>query len=614
MAHRTFSVVRVLSSLTLSALLLVPAAARGQAASEEPQPREPTPEAPPVEAAPPAAPPPDAAPPADAPPAEGTTPAEAAPPAEGVASAEAPAAGAPSTEGAAPAEEAPAAEAAATEAPEQTLPPKASLPGSRRPPGLGLAPEAPPVGPAPGGRAPSFGTPLEPDGATLVISGNVAAWFTAGFGRRPSDASDDYDGISVHVPPHMAGRSPFWRQSELSLFVTYGTPTVNATVSYRAQTGGREYQGYTTPVTGPAFGQAYLSINPEPLGDLRVRVVMGAFTEVYGGPGQWGWGLFGPLIAVRGYGETTHLDYGLSPKLRLTADAGVMGVPGVPEDFPRGDYTGWTETGVSTLAYHGHAGFNYAGQYIFRLHAARAQGTDERQYLLRTHAKTDPDTGAVVTVTEPPRDGTMDVFAAEGHVYGVPWGHLGVSGGLWNFENAHSVHDALWWGVKYTKGASDMLRDYVGSVEGVGTGTGKVAAISAEYNMSLARIAWHPRPFDGRSADVRVSIAGVAHKTLETDDPQFENNSGYLFGTEVEYQMLSWLSFNVRSYGENRDWLGKRWAAYNVAPGLAFRSDWQSSDRIELWYSRHFYSDVVDNNPAQPLDHHLVAIGAFLGF
>jgi hypothetical protein len=592
----------VLSPLTLSALLVVPAAARAQAASDESWSEEPA----------------SAAPPADAPPIEDTAPAEAAKPAEGTAPADAPPADdAASAEAATPAPET-APDAPAEDTPdvaaEQTLPPKASLPGSQRPPGLGLSPDAPPVGPAPGGRAPSFGTPLGPDNATLVISGNITAWLTAGIGRKPKDATDDYDGIAVHVPPIVAGRSPFFRQSELTLFVTYGTPIVSATVSYSASLGGREYQGYTSPTNGPVFGQAYLSLNPDPLGDLKVRVQMGAFTEVYGGPGQWGWGIFGPLLAVRGYGGTTHFDYGVSPKLRVTADAGVMGVPGVPEDFPRGDYTGWTETGVSTLAFHAHAGFNYAGKYSFRVHAARAQGTDEREYILRQRTETDPQTGQSVIVVQPPRDGTMDVLAAEAHAYGVPWGHFGVSGGLWNFKNAFSVHDALWWGVKYTKGASDMLNDYVGSATGPGTGTGKVAAISAEYNMSLARIMWHPRPFDGRSADVRVNIAGMAHKTLETDDPGYEGTSGYLFGVDVEYQMLRWLSLNVRSYGENRDWLDKRWAAYNIAPGLAFRSDWQSADRIELWYSRHFYSDDVDNNSAQPLDHHLVALGAFLGF
>jgi hypothetical protein len=365
-------------------------------------------------------------------------------------------------------------------------------------------------------------------------------------------------------------------------------------VSYTARAGGREYEGYQSAGNGPQFGQAYMTIVPNPIGDLRLRSLMGAFTEVHAGPGQWGWGIFGPLIAVRGYGESTHFDYTLTSKLRLTGTLGVMGVPGVPEDFVRGDYTGWTETGVSTIAYHAHAGFNYEGKYIFRLHYAGGTGTDERQYL-----------------TDYPRDGQMDVYAAEGHVYGVPWGHFGISGGLWDFYDAKSVHDAIWWGVKYTKGATDMLRDYIGEA---GTGTGKVAAISAEFNTSLARIAWHPRNYDGRSPDVRVSVAGIYHATLETDDPAFEGSNGFLIGTEIEYQMLRWLSFNVRSYGENREWLGDRWGAYNLAPGLAFRSDWQSPDRIELWYSRHFYSDTVDNNSAQPLDRDIVALGVFLGF
>lgn len=471
---------------------------------------------------------------------------------------------------------------------------KASLIGSPRPQGLGLAPEAPPVGPAPGGRAPSFGTPLDPDDASLVISGNISAWQTSGFGRTPEDAGDAYSGPIVHTPPFVGGRAPFWRESEMSLYVTYGTPQVTGTLSFRASANGREYQGFYAPVNGATYGQAYLTLNPDPIGNLRLRFIMGAFTEVHAGPGEWGWGIFGPLIAMRGYGESTHFDYSLSRKLRLIGTAGVMGVPGVPEDTVRGDYAGWTDTGISTIAYHAHAGFNYEGKYIFRLHYAGATGTDEREYLV-----------------EEPRDGQMNVYAFDAHAYGVPWGHLGLSGGLWDFHDATGVHDAIWWGVKYTKGASDMLRDYVGTA---GTGSGKVAAVSAEFNTSLARIAWHPRNFDGRSADVRISVGGVYHQTLETDDENFEGSNGYMAGLDLEYRMLRWLSFNVRSYAENREWRDERWGAYNVAPGLSVRSDWQSTDRIELWYSRHFYSDAVDNNSVQPLDQDVVALGVFLGF
>lgn len=483
-------------------------------------------------------------------------------------------------------------EAAAREEALQNLPETPSLPGSARPPGLGLAPEAPDSRHAPNGRSPSFGTPLGLDDAAFVISGNFSGWLTAGIGSEPGDATADYEGTPIHVPPIVAGRSPFWRQAELSLFLTYGTPVVQATVGYLAYAGGREYTGFANPVAGPTFSQGYLTVNPDPIGELRVRVLMGAFTENYAGVGQWGWGLFGPMIAVRGYGETTQFDYSVSNELHVTGAAGIMGVPGVPEDFVRGNFTGWTETGISTLAYHGHLGLNYRGQFIFRGHYAGARGTDERVYL-----------------TTNPRDGAMDVFALESHWYGVPWGHLGVSAGYWDFRHAESVHDAIWWGVKYTKGAADMLRDYVGT-----GGNGKVVAVSAEFNTSLARIAWHPRSFDGRSPDIRVTVAGVAHRTLETLDPDFEDAAGYLFGTEVEYQMFRFLSANVRAFGENRSWMGDRWEAYSIAPGFAFRSDWQSPDRIEIWYSRQFYSDVVDNNSAQPLDRDLLAVGVFLGF
>ena len=49
-------------------------------------------------------------------------------------------------------------------------------------------------------------------------------------------------------------------------------------------------------------------------------------------------------------------------------------------------------------------------------------------------------------------------------------------------------------------------------------------------------------------------------------------------------------------------------------PGLAFRSNWQSTDRIELIYTRRFYSNAVDNNPARPLDRNVLALGAYINF
>src|SRR5690606_30950300 len=69
-----------------------------------------------------------------------------------------------------------------------------TLPGSERPKGLGLSPEAPPTPPPPGGRAPSFGAPSVDDEWTLQIRGRVAGWLAAGIGREPENAPPEYEG------------------------------------------------------------------------------------------------------------------------------------------------------------------------------------------------------------------------------------------------------------------------------------------------------------------------------------------------------------------------------------------------------------------------------------
>jgi hypothetical protein len=259
---------------------------------------------------------------------------------------------------------------------------------------------------------------------------------------------------------------------------------------------------------------------------------------------------------------------------------------------------------------------SYKNQYVFRLHYARANGTDERRYLLPQPANE-------------ARDGHMDVYVAEARAVVAPFGELGVSGGFWNLKNASAVHDGIWWGIDWTKGAQDLTNKYLGTSSG---GNGQVAAISAQYSMSLATLLYHyaGRSFDGNGPDVRISVAGVGHTTLDSRDPYMSDASGYLLGNEIQYQMLSWFGLSLRSFAESRDAVVTRprvdgeivrgssgvdrWSVYSVSPGIAFRTSWQSTDRIELIYSRRFYSDTADNNSAQPLDRDVFALGAYLDF
>jgi hypothetical protein len=193
---------------------------------------------------------------------------------------------------------------------------------------------------------------------------------------------------------------------------------------------------------------------------------------------------------------------------------------------------------------------------------------------------------------------------------------------------ANPIHDGFWWTVDWTQGARETRDKYLGPLS---NGTGSFFAISAQYEFSLGSIMWHPAPFDGRSPDLRVAVAGLYHKTLDTEDPGYSDAYGYQFGLDVEYRMLSWLSGTLRSYGTIRNpsyrpivnsapgsqyggtGLGD-YTTVTVTPGLAFRSDWQAPERIEIAYSRFFYSDFVDSNPQDPRDENVVTVGASVSF
>jgi hypothetical protein len=515
----------------------------------------------------------------------------------------------------------------------EPIPPAvAALPGSPRPMGSGLAPEAPQAAPAAGGRAPSFGAPTKKGAWAFNLGGSIFAWEAVGFGKVPATPGPNQISTPIlHVPALVEGSQPNWSTTGGSLFIQYGNSVVSATVNAVFNATGKERQGFYSATNGPAMGQAFLTINPLPMGQLQLSVRLGAFTESFAGPGQWGWGLFGPMLATRGYGFSATGQYPLTDQLLTTFQVGFQGVPGVPEDFVRGEYTGWLETGISSLVAHAHAGVVYKNQYTARLHYARAHGFDDRQYLV-----------------EEPRDGTIDVLLLETRYMASPFGQLGVTLGFWNFDDANRVHDAIWWGLDWTKGGTDMLRDYVGlggapnglcnpiaDANGVVTGDpfpctgdvtrdgtpvlvangdGKLFAVSAEYDTSLAALLWHPRPFNGTAPDIRLALAATAHFTLDSGDPAFQGASGVLLGAQIEYQMLSWLSAPLRLSGEDRDFQFGRYRVYSVSPGISFRRDWQSTDRIELIYTRRFYNSAVDDNPARPLDPHVLALGAYISF
>jgi hypothetical protein len=173
------------------------------------------------------------------------------------------------------------------------------------------------------------------------------------------------------------------------------------------------------------------------------------------------------------------------------------------------------------------------------------------------------------------------------------------------------VGDGVWWGVDYTQGAKDMINKFLGPQSG---GNGTVAAIGGEWDFSVSSILWYPRSFTGQAPDLRVGIAAMLTRTVATDDPNYKNMTGYYTGVETEYRFSSLCSLTFQAYGESRgSYLGE-WSVYSLNPGIAFHSDWLSTDRIQLIYGRRFYSHAADPNSAQPLDRNMLALGGYITF
>jgi len=444
-----------------------------------------------------------------------------------------------------------------------------------------------------------------------------------GLGRKSADAPSGDDGTPLHTTPLIAGPDPIYGGTAAKLDFQYGNRTVMAFASYEVSLAAAEWEGHYRARNGPRVRTAYLTVTPPPLGNARLRFQAGAFPAHYGAPGPWGWGTFGPVLAVHGYGGIAALDYDLPDSKVLSLEYGISAVSEMPEELVRGTFTEWPEVGLSSVVNHAHAGISLKNKYFAKLHFAHADGRNLREYLDDVRVtSTDPATGSTVVDYEDHRDpdGSMLVAALELRWVEDPYGQLGVTPVYWNFDRALSVHDGIWWGLNWTAGGREMTRKTLGPVS---QGTGQIAAISAEYNFSLSRMLAYPDPFDGNGRDLRVNLAFLPYWTLETDDPTHDGADGYYVGAYVEHVLLSWLSTTYRFYGESRDSVTfntraepqrGRWSAFNASLGLALHSDWQSRDRIELAYSRYFYSQLADNNPVQPLDREVFTLGASLAF
>lgn len=129
------------------------------------------------------------------------------------------------------------------------------------------------------------------------------------------------------------------------------------------------------------------------------------------------------------------------------------------------------------------------------------------------------------------------------------------------------------------------MRDYLGPNSG---GNGKMVTVGGEYNLSLSRLLFYPRDFDGKSRNVVLSAFGIlTHVT--SANPLYNANHMLKVGCEGTYTLLSWLAASARLDYVNptNNISGREFGI--VSPRLIFRSGWQSRNQVVFQYSRYTY-------------------------
>jgi hypothetical protein len=590
-------------------------------------------EAPPAEApaAPPAA---EEAPPADAPAADAPAadaPAADAPaadaPAADAPAADAPAADAPAAD--APAADAPAADAPAAEEPDdddegfQPVAPAAAAPAAAAPadeevaeleypgyvPGykrfasLGLSPHATKQRTSmAGGITPAFGAPTDPGSFRFDFNGSLYARFQFGVGERVRDGGGS---IGFHIPPRET--NTYVNQGAgATLNFRYASPYVEAFVGYSSGLTGKTYTGQYQPPTRSGINQAYANFILPELGDWIAQIRIGGFTDSYGGAGRWGWGIFGPLVSVKGYGERLSGSYELNTDWEFEFGQGFAGLPAKDEAFPRGAYVGdWNAAGLAAFVHHYHLGMIYDATYTLRAHYVSAFAAETRTSLAWTQGEEGqggPSSIALDLDAPPAKDGSYDIYIAEGHIEHEYYGHLGLATSYNKVTNGTPVRSGIWWDFGWTNGAE--------AISGmIGAPTGAVGVVSAEYNLSL-RSAIDQDFYDPEASDLRLNVAVHNYWVAETENLEQKDLERVYYAAELEYRWLKWLSASLTWRYNNPDTRVETDNEWFLSPSLTFRSDWDSADRITLSYRKYFRPDTFVDNPNMPVDPHVFELYA----
>jgi hypothetical protein len=180
-------------------------------------------------------------------------------------------------------------------------------------------------------------------------------------------------------------------------------------------------------------------------------------------------------------------------------------------------------------------------------------------------------------------DGSITVLGGDVRFSASHAGHGYVGASYTIANNARTLGRIL--SIMNTQGGADLMRDYLGPNS---SGNGKILTVGGEYNLSLSRLLFYPRDYDGKSRDIILSVFGI-YSHIASADAQFNGDNRFKVGGEGTYTLLPWLAVSFRGdyVRPTGNVAGREFGI--LTPRIIFRTSWQARNQVALQYSRFVY-------------------------
>jgi hypothetical protein len=449
-----------------------------------------------------------------------------------------------------------------------------------------------------------MGEPAGPDWR-FDFHGVLRAPLNIGMNRR-DDARPGQSKLVLHTPPSVPDDLNLFSHTGViptpyaQLNFSYGNEVVTGTAIMLARQT-TVSTAFFDPPSQAGINDLFLTVRPK-LGErTKMAIHVGAFSNRYGSAGEYDEGRYGtPLIArTNGVGEAVEVAHSLG-KLTLQLEQGIQGQTSKagPGMAPEG-WNDFADPGVgSSFVHHLHLGVAYD-----RL--ARVGG----HYLLGW-SQDDRAGGNAV-------DGRLHIFAADARLTMGRFGHFYGAFTYVKADHVRTVGRVV--EVLNTRDGPGLMRNYLGPEETPDTaGTGAMAIIGGQYDLSIGRLVSYPVPFSGDGPDIYVSLFGMLVQVKSEDESldrrpraatesapkrQYDNVAKLKYGVEGTYSLLSWFGVGAR-FDQVSPMLSDQKRSFAViSPRLIFHTDWQSRDLVVLQYSQWMYgsyTEVPEGYPPVP--------------